>query len=362
MTAWGKNSKLLLFQNKFINGLLNNGYSRDFAERTFEQVKGFGGYGFPESHSASFALLAYASSWLKCHHPAAFCCALLNSQPMGFYSPSQLLQDLRRHGVPVLPVDVNASEYDHTLERVETRRGAAHAVRLGFREIKSLKEEEGKAIATGRGTRAFTNVDDFNQRVELSRQSLQLLASADALRSLLGDRHRAHWHVAAVGPQDPLPEVQDLDQLVMDPPTLEKDILDDYRSLGLTLRTHPMALLRQQKPFSRCTKCVDLVKLRHKSLVRIAGLVTGLQKPGTAKGTLFMTIEDETGNINVVIWGSTQQHFRQAILTSRLVVIKGTVEIATEHVAQPVIHVIAGHIADATHELQTLVIKARMFR
>lgn len=362
MTAWGKNSKLLLFQDKFINGLLNNGYSRDFAERTFEQVKGFGGYGFPESHSASFALLAYASSWLKCHHPAAFCCALLNSQPMGFYSPSQLLQDLRRHGVPVLPVDVNASGHDHSLENVETRNGVVHGVRLGFREIKSLKADDGTAIVSCRGSRRFQSVDDFTQRVQLSRQSLQLLASADALRSLLGDRHRAHWHVAATVPHDRLLEVADRDQLVMDPPTLEKDVLDDYRSLGLTLRAHPMALLRHQRPFSKCTRCVDLVKLRHKSLVRISGLVTGLQKPGTAKGTLFMTVEDETGNINVVIWGNTQQHFRQTILTSRMVVVKGTVEIATEHVAEPVVHVIAGHIADATHELQTLVIKARMFR
>lgn len=362
MTAWGKNSKLLLFQDKFINGLLNNGYSRDFAERTFEQVKGFGGYGFPESHSASFALLAYASSWLKCHHPAAFCCALLNSQPMGFYSPSQLLQDLRRHGVPVLPVDVNASGHDHSLENVETRNGVVHGVRLGFREIKSLKADDGTAIVSCRGSRKFQSVDDFTQRVQLSRQSLQLLASADALRSLLGDRHRAHWHVAAPVSHDRLLEVAERDQLVMDPPTLEKDVLDDYRSLGLTLRAHPMELLRHQSPFSKCTRCVDLVKLRHKSLVRISGLVTGLQKPGTAKGTLFMTVEDETGNINVVIWGRTQQHFRQTILTSRLVVVKGTVEIATEHVAEPVVHVIAGHIADATHELQTLVIKARMFR
>lgn len=361
MTAWGKNSKLLLFQDKFINGLLNNGYSRDFAERTFEQVKGFGGYGFPESHSASFALLAYASSWLKCHHPAAFCCALLNSQPMGFYSPSQLLQDLRRHNVPVFPVDVNKSEYDHALEMVETNLGVIHGVRLGFREIKSLNAEEGRAIALSRGSDRFACVDDFTRRVQLTRQTLQLLASADALKSLLGDRHRAHWQVAATVPHDEW-EVVDRDELVMEEPSLEKDVMDDYRSLGLTLRTHPMELLRQQQLFSRCTKCMDLPKLRHKSLVRVAGLVTGLQKPGTAKGTLFMTLEDETGNINVVIWGRTQQHFRQTILASRLVVIKGTVEIVTEHVALPVVHVIAGHITDATSELSALMVKSRQFR
>jgi error-prone DNA polymerase len=363
MTAWGKNSKLLLFQDKFINGLLKNGYSRGFAERTFEQVKGFGGYGFPESHSASFALLAYASSWLKCHHPAAFCCSLLNSQPMGFYSPSLLLQDLRRHGVPVLPVDVNASEYDHTLEQVKKQNGIVLGVRLGFRIIKSLNAEDGMAIPTYRGAEAFRSIDDFTQRTRLSRQSLQLLASADAFRSLLGDRHRAHWQVAAAEPPIPLgPATIGPNQLVMDPPTLEKDVLDDYRALGLTLKAHPMELLRQQKPFSKCTKCVDLVKKRHQSFVQIAGLVTGLQKPGTAKGTLFMTVEDETGNINVVIWGRTQQHFRQTILTSRLVVIKGTVEIASKNVAHPVIHVIAGHITDATNELRSLVVKAWMFR
>lgn len=364
MSGWGKSSKFSLFRDKLINGLLRNGYSEEFAHRTFEQVKSFQEYSFPESHASSFALLCYSSSWLKRHHPAAFCCALLNSHPMGFYSTSQLIQDARRHGVPVLPVDINHSYYDNSLEDVGSDE-KVWGIRLGFREIKSLPADHGKSIETFRGEKPFGNVDDFVQRCKIAGASRELLVSAGAFETLLGNRRQAHWRVAAIQDHRCLLERAENgaeEQLTTPAPAQENDVLDDYRTIGLTLRAHPMALLRNQGEFAKCTRCIDLGKRRHKSIVQVAGLVTGIQRPGTAKGTMFMTLEDETGNINVVIWQRTQVHFRQIILTSRIAIVKGILEIATEHVATPVIHVIAGHLADATPSLRSLLVRARTFR
>lgn len=364
MTNWGKNSKLLLFRDDFINGLLSNGYQLDFAERMFEQVKGFGGYGFPESHSASFALLCYASSWIKCHHPAAFCCALLNSQPMGFYSPSQLLQDVKRHGVCVLPVDINRSSYENALENIESQRGGKErAIRLGFREINSFDTQKAQSIAEARGSIPFSSIEELAKRTSLTAIDLQCLASADALRSLSGNRHKARWDAAAVTRHSELLESTShiADDLFTDLPTEKKDVLDDFKSLGYTLRSHPMSFLRADKPFSQCTKNSDLLTLRNHGFVRIAGLVTCRQRPGTASGTMFLTIEDETGDVNVIVWARTQETFRKVILTSKLVVIKGTIEIVTDHVARPVIHVIAGHLADYSDYLNKLAHKSRNF-
>lgn len=362
MASWGKNSKLLLFEQKFTQGLLNNGYSAEFAHRLFEQVKGFGGYGFPESHSASFALLCYASSWLKCHHPAAFYCALLNSQPMGFYSPSQLIQDARRHHVQVMPVDINKSVYENSLE-LDARQ--QWRIRLGFREVKSFDANSAQQIEHWRGNDDFTSLDDLARRTQLTANDLQLLASADALKTLSGNRHQSRWRAAAIQPYSELLDKNNhsaIDDLFTEAPNPEKDILDDYRTLGLTLREHPMALLRNQPPFNKCTPYSQLVNLRHKGFVRVAGLVTGHQRPGTANGTLFLTLEDETGNINVIVWKGTQETYRKVLLTSKLLLIKGTVEIATEHVATPVVHVIAGQLHDYSDVLHGLSIKARSFK
>nr|WP_324258868.1 error-prone DNA polymerase [Cellvibrio fontiphilus] len=362
MTSWGKNSKLLLFEQKFIQGLLNNGYSAEFAHRLFAQVKGFGGYGFPESHSASFALLCYASSWLKCHHPAAFYCALLNSQPMGFYSPSQLIQDARRHHVHVMPVDINKSLYENSLE-MDSRK--EWGIRLGFCEVKSLNESSAKQIEHWRGHEKFTSLEDLSRRTALTANDLQILASADVLRPISGNRHESRWRAAAIQPYSALLDSNQqgrADDLFTAAPTQAKDVLDDYRTLGLTLRQHPMALLRSQPPFNKCTPYSQLVNLRHKGFVRVAGLVTGHQRPGTANGTLFLTLEDETGNINVIVWKGTQETYRKILLTSKLLLIKGTVEIATEYVATPVVHVIAGQLHDYTYALQGLAVKARSFK
>jgi error-prone DNA polymerase len=366
ITNWGKNSKLLLFEDKFKNGLLENGYAPEFADRLFEQIKGFGGYGFPESHSASFAILCYLSSWIKRHHPAAFYCALLNSQPMGFYSPSQLLQDARRNGVVIKPVNINRSFYENSLElnEQELDEKNSHGIRLGFTSVRSLKAEEAKAIEVARGDVAFKTLNEVAKRTSLSNLSLAHLATADAFREIAGNRFQARWQAAAIMPHAEMLEASDIDDdpLLMPAPTLEQSVVEDYTSIGLTLRAHPMRILRAEYPFTQCKRFIDLLHQSHKSFVRIAGLVTGKQRPGTASGTMFMSLEDETGTTNVVIWSSTQERFRSEILTGKLLIIKGVVEIVSDGVEVPIVHVIAGHIQDVTDRLHSLAIKSRDFR
>ena len=360
ITNWGKNSKLLTFESKFKNGFLDNGYTQDFADRLFEQVKGFGGYGFPESHSASFAIICYVSSWIKCHHPAAFYCALLNSQPMGFYSPSQLIQDAKRHGITIKPVNMNRSVYENTLELDDKgKRG----IRLGFIAVKSLNTDAAKSIELARGNIPFSSLKDIARRTALSDANVEYLASADAFREIAGDRFRARWEASALMPYSALLESGESvdDDLLMAGPTLEQNVVDDYASIGLTLRTHPMQILRTEAPFNKCKRFSDLVDLPHKGFVRIAGIVTGKQRPGTASGVMFMSLEDETGTSNVIIWNKTQETFRAEILTGKLLIIKGTVEIVTEGVSVPVVHVIAGHIEDLTPRLHNLALKSRDF-
>ena len=363
MASWGKNGNLLQFEEKFIQGLLNNGYPLEFAQRLFEQIKGFGGYGFPESHSASFALLCYASSWLKCHHPAAFYCALLNSQPMGFYSPSQLVQDARRHKVSVLPININHSEYENTLE-ASNQKASPWAIRLGFCRIQSLDSEKAKSIACSRGSTPFCSLEELARRSQLSRVDLQLLAAADALHSLAGNRHQAHWQAAAIEPHSPLLEASaknSQETLFTSAPPIEKDLSQDYQTTGLSLRIHPMALLRETSPFNRCKRQNQLHNISNGRFVQVAGLVTGRQRPGTAKGTLFLTLEDETGNINVVVWKNTQENFRKALLTSKLLLIKGRLEISELGKGHPVIHVVAGQLVDYSERLTDLKLTSRDF-
>ncbi len=374
MASWGKTGTLLLFQEKFIAGMLQNNYELNFAERLFEQIKGFGGYGFPESHSASFALLCYASSWLKCHHPAAFYCALLNSQPMGFYSPSQLIQDARRHGIKVFPVNINLSTYENSVIALETITATeidnensynkTLGIRLGFCEVKSLDSKNAKLITQWRDDKPFSSVQDLARRTGLTSSDLQCLASADALRSLSGNRHESRWQAAAIEPfyallENAEPLVQE--DLLTPAPNILKEVMDDYAAVGLTLRAHPMALLRREDPFKRCTRQSDLGKVRHGGFVQVAGLVTGRQRPGTANGTLFLTLEDETGNMNIIVWKGTQETFRHVLLTSRLLFIKGTVELNEDNVSSPVVHIIAGQLHDYSGSLEKLSVKSRDF-
>ncbi len=250
MASWGKNGTLMKFQTKLVNGMRERGYSEEFALRLFEQIKGFGSYGFPESHSASFALLVYISAWLKCHHPAAFYCGLLNSQPMGFYTPSQLIQDARRHGITVLPVDINQSHWDHRLimEGVTAiTRDHQPPLRLGLRIVKSLGEEAVSRIVNARSQQPFKSPTDLARRAQLNKAELAALADANALQYFSPHRHQAHWQVMAIEPPRPLLQEVDHDEpetITLPAPSVMEETLADYRSLGLTLGNHPMLLLR----------------------------------------------------------------------------------------------------------------------
>jgi len=368
MASWGKNGNLLQFEEKFIRGMTRNGYSLEFGQRLFEQIKGFGGYGFPESHSASFALLCYASSWLKCHHPAAFYCALLNSQPMGFYSPSQLIQDARRHKVPVRPIDIHYSEFENTLEASNSDL-SPWALRLGFCRIKSLDQQKAGNISIARRTQPFISMEDLAQRASLNSADLQRLAAADALHALAGNRHQSHWQAAAVEPESPLltpasnhySNFNIQESLLTQAPSMEQDVSQDYQTTGLSLRVHPMALLRESPPFNRCKKQSQLHSLSQGRFVQIVGIVTGRQRPGTAKGTLFLTLEDETGNINVVVWKSTQALFRTPLLTSQLLLVKGSIDISDPTKPHRVVHVIAGELIDYSDRLNNFRVHSRDF-
>ncbi len=356
MASWGKNGNLMHFEDKLVQGMLKRGYDEDFAKRLFSQIQGFGGYGFPESHSASFALLAYVSAWLKCHHPAAFYCGLLNSQPMGFYSPSQLVQDARRHRVVVLPIDINHSRWDHQLLE-------DHSLLLGFRLVKGLRRESAERIVTEAQRQAFANVSDLRRRGQLDKRDMEALADADALASLSGHRHQAQWQVMALEAKRPLLENEQRqpsqyfnDEVNVRAPGIAEEVLADYRSTGLTLRPHPMSLLRHSHPFNRCKRFADLQSIGNNRFIRIAGLVTGRQRPGTASGVLFLTLEDETGNSNVVVWPRVQEQFRQALMTSQLLLVKGTLETRDN-----VTHIIAGALYDYSASLKALHLKSRDF-
>jgi len=361
ITNWGRNSKLLSFEQKLVNGMISRGYSAEFAAQLFEQIKGFGGYGFPESHSASFALLAYVSAWFKCHHPAAFYVGLLNSQPMGFYTPSQLLQDARRHGVGILPVDINNSGWDHQL-LARTAQGQA-PIRLGLRLIRGLSKTGADRLIAARCDGHFKNVSDLRRRAQLDKGDMEALAAADAMRSVSGHRYQSQWQIMAIEPPRPLlhdesnaSAVTLNDAITLAPPSVAEEVFADYQSTGLTLRAHPLALLRDQTPFNRCRRQSDLGAADNRRFVRIAGIVTCRQRPGTASGVVFLTLEDETGNHNVIVWPKIQELFRQALMTAQLLLVKGTLE-----TRDGTMHVIASGLYDHSDALTTLRIKSRDF-
>ncbi|MFK7912624.1 MAG: error-prone DNA polymerase [Pseudomonadales bacterium] len=371
MAAWKRKGGLMPFEDKLINGMLARGHDRDFAERVFRQIQGFGDYGFPESHAASFALLVYISAWIKCHEPAAFYCGLLNSLPMGFYSPSQLVQDARRHGIEVLPVDVQHSHWDH---RLEPNAAGQHSLQLGLRLVKGLDEATANAIVAHA---PYRSSEQLLRNARLNRQKSEFLARAGALRSLSGHRHQAHWDIA--GTPEALPMVKDhgpaqpelpapatelqapavelpTPALELPAPAVElpapasgEEVLADYRYLSLSLGPHPMHLLRSRLPGRATTRAVDLQQVRHGQLIRVAGLVTGRQRPGTATGVLFVTLEDDTENINVVVWARVLENYRAALLQGQLLLIRGTVEREAN-----IIHVIAGVVEDHSHLLEQL--------
>jgi error-prone DNA polymerase len=366
--------------------MVAKGYSQDYAEAIFRQIEGFGEYGFPESHAASFALLVYASAWIKCHHPDAFLAALLNSQPMGFYAPAQLVRDAQAHGVQVLPVDVHCSVWETALERgLEQGLGQALAqgegvriedvpaapgllpVRLGLSRLLGLPEAAARRIEQARGGRpgepgfhAFDSPEDLARRAGLDARELQLLAQGDALAGITGHRHQAAWAVAGVDTRATV-LLQDTRtheaQATLDTPELRLDTLADYRATGLSLKAHPVGLLR---PTLRSFKVQPAAVLRgypHGRLARASGLVTHRQRPETAKGVVFVTLEDETGHVNVIVWPAVAQAQRRPLLASRLLTVYGVWQCEGE-----VRHLVARRLEDHTALLAGLATRSRDFR
>ncbi len=394
MAAWRRKGGLEQFERRLIDGMRERGYPEDFARQIFMQIQGFGEYGFPESHAASFALLVYVSAWLKCHEPAAFACALLNSQPMGFYAPAQIVQDARRHGVEVRPVDVLASEWECTLENrpspqpsprrgegerfsgegevptpsppggegwgegVGVRKGTSlPTLRLGLRMITGFSLEGAARLTTARAQKPFDSVEELASRSGIDPRDLKCLAAAGALASLVGHRRKAYWDVAGIERRTPLAMGHVAEaQPDLFPLTEGQDLVADYASFGLTLGRHPLALLRSRLQRDRLVTAEELSRLPHGRLVRAAGLVLNRQRPGTASGVTFLTLEDETGHVNVVVWRDLAERQRRALLGARLLAVYGTLERQGE-----VAHLIAGHLRDLTPLLGNLVTHSRDF-
>jgi error-prone DNA polymerase len=357
MAAWKRKGGLEPFREKLMAGMLAREYSVEFANRLFEQIKGFSDYGFPESHAASFALLVYVSAWLKCHEPAAFAAALVNSQPMGFYSNSQLLQDAKRHGVQVRAVDVTISDWDCTLE---LRQGGQPAIRLGLRLVKGLSRTEAETLLQARREAPFSDIEDFMLRAGVAREDMRALARADALRRLAGHRRNAIWQ--ALGAEAPReghvigPSVEGVQSDLFACASEAQEIGQDYAHTGVTLRRHPLSLLRPQLSRCRLFPASVIAHATHGQLIRTTGIVTGRQCPGTANGTIFVTLEDETGMINVIVWARLAQRQRRELLGARLLTVFGKVERQGQ-----VVHVIASRLKDDSDLLEGLVIHSRDF-
>ncbi|OJY94502.1 MAG: error-prone DNA polymerase [Lysobacterales bacterium 63-13] len=371
MAAWKRKGGLEPFHDRIRDGMLANGYEESYFERIFEQIRGFGEYGFPESHSASFALLAYASAWLKCHHPAAFTCALLNSLPMGFYGPAQLIRDARRHGVRVLPVDVTISAWECTLEafsdpkdrgsetcgsdfghdalsQIQHKSIAAeaaltksmpHALRLGFSRITGFSEATAQRIVQARSERTFDDVSDLIRRAGLSAGERARLADADALRSLSGHRHQARWDSAGVDAPIAVLAGAALNEeaITLAAPSLRKDVISDYASQGFSLRRHPLSFAREALDQRRMLRARDVLGSRHGRRVRCAGLVTVRQRPHTANGVTFVTLEDETGILNIIVWAALASSQRRILIESRVLGVEGELQ-SSEGVQHVIAH------------------------
>jgi error-prone DNA polymerase len=324
MAAWKRRGGVHQFHDRLVQGMLKNGYSEAFAQGIFQQILGFGEYGFPESHAASFALLAYDSSWLKCHEPECFLAAMLNSQPMGFYSPSQLVQDARRHGVQVFPPDVCFSDWDCTLER-PSKEAMRPGVRLGLRMVAGLTQSGATRLVQARAQGSFTSTEDMALRSGLDLKDVNALAAGDALRSLSGHRRQQVWDARAFVRPPALLQSAPLNEETLALPQAPEgeEIVFDYASLGLTLRRHPLALLRPRLQRLRLQTSSELHDVPNGRKVRACGIVTVRQQPQTANGTIFLTLEDETGPVNVIVWKSLREQQREEVLLSRLLAVEG---------------------------------------
>jgi len=361
MAAWKRHGGLEPHRIRLSERMKEKGYPDEFIHRIFEQIKGFGSYGFPESHAASFALLTYASCWLKCHEPAAFTCALINSWPMGFYSPDQLLQDARRHHIEIRPVDVRYSDWDCSLEPVDNPEYTRNlAIRMGMRMIRGFREEDARRIEQSRQQRAFKDVTDLCIRAELDSRARASLADSGALRGLAGHRHRARWEIAGVEVQRPLfgdDCFGEEAQVALPLPSVAQDLVADYDTLGTTLGPHPLSLLRNKLAAKRFRSSKDLLTEEHGRNFSVAGLVVGRQRPGTASGVTFVTLEDEHGMINVVVWRDLAERQRKVLVGSQLMQVFGKFEYQ-----KGVRHVIAQRLFDLTPLLTGLDVRSRDFK
>ena len=348
------------FKDKLVGGMVERGYDLEFATRTFSQLEGFGSYGFPESHAASFALIVYASSWLKCHHPDVFCAALLNAQPMGFYAPAQIVRDAQAHGVEVRPVCVNASRWDCTLERIDNTN--RFAVRLGLRQIKGLANNDAAAIVAARADRPFASIDDLWRRASAPAASLVKIAKADAFRpSMRLARRDAFWAIKALR-DEPLPLfaaasareqaiVPEVDEpeVALKPMKSGREVVEDYGHVGLTLREHPVTFMRQDLARQKFMTCAAADKGRDGQSCKVAGLVLVRQKPGSAKNVTFITLEDETGIANLVVWEWVYEKHRRTVLTSSMLGVVGRIQREGD-----VVHVVAYKLIDLSGELSSI--------
>jgi error-prone DNA polymerase len=361
------------FEEKMVGNLIKRGYPEEFAKNCFNQIKGFGEYGFPESHAASFAQLVYVSSWLKHFHPDAFCCGLLNSQPMGFYAPAQIVGDARNNGVEVREIDVSFSHAQNTLEE---RCGSYHAVRLGFRQIDGFKwadpdeeflrqksgkppaEDWAERIVAARSRRPFTSLEEFARDTGLPKRALILLADADAFRSIGLDRRAALWAVRRLPDDVPLPlfeiatarEQPDEDAQPLPLMPLPEQVVADYQTIRLSLKGHPMEFLRAMFAGERVVSCAEVSHANDRRRVRCAGVVLVRQRPGSAKGVVFMTLEDETGIANIVVWPKVMERFRKEVMGARLVLVEGYIQSSPEKV----VHLVAERLFDRSHEMARL--------
>lgn len=373
MATFKRTGGVGVFKDKFLAGMRANGYPPDFAEACFRQIEGFGSYGFPESHAASFALLVYVSCWIKCHYPDVFTAALLNSQPMGFYAPAQLTRDAVEHGVEVRPVDINRSDLwavleegtpaaAHVWDRHADQRGdiwSDRAIRLGFASISGFKAEHASILMARRGS-GYGSVRDLWLRTRLPLPALEKLAAADAFQSLGLNRRKALWAVRGLAGTDGAETLPLFEQLAAPPPRNEslidlplmapgEDVVHDYRTMSFSLKAHPVSFMRQSLLGRGVTACGDLDRLRNGQRVEVAGLVLVRQRPGTATGVVFATLEDETGVANIVIWSAAFEKHRRTILSSRMMAVKGRLQIEGR-----VIHVVAESFTNMTGELLAL--------
>jgi error-prone DNA polymerase len=356
MGAWRRTGVIEQFEEKLIAGMLANGYSEEFARNVFRQIEGFGSYGFPESHAVSFALLAYVSAWTKCHHPAVFLASLLNSQPMGFYAPAQLVADARAHGVEVRPVDVNHSDWESTLERRED--DGTLAVRLGWSLVKGLSQSAAERLVHERRTGLFTSFNDFVGRTRFTSAMLSRLASADAFRSLGLGRRPALWQSLAPPSPEPLfAHLRDEPLPPLPPLPAPQEVIHDYHAQGLSLRGHPMGSLRPSLSAQRVVTAVELRTLDAGRSYQVAGLVLLRQRPGTAKGVTFMTIEDETGTVNLIIWRHVWARYRRVARQAQALIVTGQLQRQ-----DGVIHIVVQRLKDITADVADVGQTSRDFR